>query len=84
MNKYLSCKESATGLNESSPVFYDENFDSNELAVSVHDASCTWSSYDEKEFDLVLEHINLRVPKGFMVAVIGEVKLQISYPFLIC
>lgn len=73
LNKYLSCKESDTGPNKSSPVFYDDKFDSKELAVAVRDASCTWSSYDEKEFDLVLEHVNLHVPKGFMVAIIGEV-----------
>lgn len=73
LNKYLSCKETDTGPSKSSPIFYDEKFDSKELAVAVHDASCTWSSYDEKEFDLVLERVNLCVPKGFMVVIIGEV-----------
>ncbi|XP_047963792.1 ABC transporter C family member 13 [Salvia hispanica] len=73
LNKYLSCKENDTRLNKSSPTFCDEKFDSKELAVSVDEASCIWSSYDEKEFNLVLENVNLRVPKGFMVAIIGEV-----------
>nr|QVT92351.1 ABC transporter [Salvia miltiorrhiza] len=73
LNKYLSCKETNTGMNKSSPIFYDEKFDSKELVVAVDDASCTWSSYNEKEFDLVLENVNLRVPKGFMVVIIGEV-----------
>lgn len=54
-------------------IFYDEMSDSKETAAVVHDASCTWSSYDEKEFELVLEHVNLYVPKGFMVVIIGEV-----------
>ena len=76
MNKYLSCKENDTRLNKSSPTFCDEKFDSKELAVSVDEASCIWSSYDEKEFNLVLENVNLRVPKGFMVAIIGEVNLR--------
>lgn len=50
-------------------------FDGKETAVAVHDASCTWSSYDENEFDLVLQHVNLCVPKGSMVAIIGEVNI---------
>ncbi|KAK4488885.1 hypothetical protein RD792_004675 [Penstemon davidsonii] len=69
LSKYLSCCETEV----SSPPFNDDQFDSKEAVVSVHDASCTWSSYNEKEFDSVLEHVNLFVPKGFMVAVIGEV-----------
>ncbi|KAL0319052.1 UNVERIFIED_CONTAM: ABC transporter C family member 13 [Sesamum angustifolium] len=73
LSKYLSCHESDIGHESSSPIFYDEKFDSKETAVSVHDASCTWSSYDEMGFELVLEHVNLVVPKGFMVAIIGEV-----------
>ncbi|KAG8379711.1 hypothetical protein BUALT_Bualt07G0117400 [Buddleja alternifolia] len=73
LSKYLSCYESDVGLDNSSSRCYDEKFDIEETAVAVHDASCTWSSYDEKEFDLVLEHVNLFVPKGSMVAVIGEV-----------
>ncbi|KAL0415431.1 UNVERIFIED_CONTAM: ABC transporter C family member 13, partial [Sesamum latifolium] len=73
LSKYLSCHESDIGHESSSPIFYDEKFDHKETAVSIHDASCTWSSYDEKGFDLVLEHVNLVVPKGFMVAIIGEV-----------
>ncbi|XP_011073322.1 ABC transporter C family member 13 [Sesamum indicum] len=73
LSKYLSCHESEFGLEHSSPIFYDEKFDSKDTAVSINDASCTWSSYDEKGFDLVLEHVNLVVPKGFMVAIIGEV-----------
>ncbi|KAL3835470.1 hypothetical protein ACJIZ3_010206 [Penstemon smallii] len=69
LSKYLSCCETEV----SSPPFKDDQFDSKEAVVSVHDASCTWSSYNEEEFDSVLEHVNLFVPKGFMVAVIGEV-----------
>ncbi|KAI3455227.1 hypothetical protein Pfo_011890 [Paulownia fortunei] len=73
LSKYLSCYESDIGPNNSSPIFYDEKCDFKDPAVAVHDASCTWSSYDEKEYDLVLEDVNLYVPKGFMVAIIGEV-----------
>ncbi|KAL8042899.1 hypothetical protein ABFX02_09G082600 [Erythranthe guttata] len=74
LNKYLSCYESDMGNgNNSSTIFYDENCDFKETDVFIHDASCTWSSYDEKEFDLVLEHVNLCVPKGSMIVIIGEV-----------
>ncbi|EYU21738.1 hypothetical protein MIMGU_mgv1a0212501mg, partial [Erythranthe guttata] len=74
LNKYLSCYESDMGNgNNSSTIFYDENCDFKETDVFIRDASCTWSSYDEKEFDLVLEHVNLCVPKGSMIVIIGEV-----------
>ncbi|KAL8456965.1 hypothetical protein ACS0TY_034986 [Phlomoides rotata] len=73
LDKYLSCHESDIGNNNSPPIFGDKKINFKEIAVAIHDASCTWSSYDEKEFDLVLEHIDLFVPKGLMVAIIGEV-----------
>ncbi|KAK6147863.1 hypothetical protein DH2020_018775 [Rehmannia glutinosa] len=73
LSKYLSSYESNIEPESSSPIVNNEKFDSEEPAVAVNDASCTWSSYDEKEYDLVLEDANLYVPKGFMVAIIGEV-----------
>ncbi|GFP93552.1 ABC transporter c family member 13 [Phtheirospermum japonicum] len=73
LSKYLSSYESDIEPDSSSSTVNDEKLDSKEPVVAVHDAFCTWSSYDEKEFDLVLEHVNLNVPKGSMVAIIGEV-----------
>ncbi|KAL3633123.1 ABC transporter C member 13 [Castilleja foliolosa] len=67
LSKYLSSYESDIEPHSSFLI------DSKEPVVAVRDAFCTWSSYDEKEFDLVLEHVNLYVPKGFMVVIIGEV-----------
>ncbi|PIN08442.1 Multidrug/pheromone exporter, ABC superfamily [Handroanthus impetiginosus] len=73
LSKYLSCYESDIGLDNSSPIHLQEKFGFKRTDVLVHDASCTWSSYDEKNYDLVLEHVNLIVPKGCTVAIIGEV-----------
>lgn len=44
------------------------------MAVTICDACCTWSSSDKKEFDLLLHKITLQVPKGCLVAVVGEVE----------
>jgi ATP-binding cassette subfamily C (CFTR/MRP) protein 10 len=44
------------------------------MAVIVDDASCTWSSSEEKQQNLVLNHVNLCLSKGSLVAIIGEVK----------
>lgn len=75
MSRYLSCYESEARLDISTTFDCDKHFNGKETAVAAHDASCTWSSNNEQEFDLVLENINLLVPKGSMVAVIGEVNI---------
>ncbi|CAN7081183.1 unnamed protein product [Brassica oleracea var. botrytis] len=51
----------------------DSSLISEELAVFVEDASCTWSSNVEEEHSLTIKHINLIIPKGSFVAIIGEV-----------
>ncbi|XP_073147479.1 ABC transporter C family member 13 isoform X2 [Henckelia pumila] len=71
LRRYLSCYEGEDRVETTFDC--DKHFNGKETAVAAHDASCTWSSNNEKEFDLVLEHVNLFVPKGSMVAVIGEV-----------
>lgn len=48
-----------------------------DAAVVIHDASCTWSSSDQKEIDLVVDPVNLLIPKGLLVAVVGEVELNL-------
>ncbi|XP_049393908.1 ABC transporter C family member 13 isoform X2 [Solanum stenotomum] len=75
--KYLSCFEQETSMEQPSncSVFSCSN-KQNELqdaAVVIHDASCTWSSSDQKEIDLVVDPVNLLIPKGLLVAVVGEV-----------
>ncbi|GER44073.1 ABC transporter C family member [Striga asiatica] len=73
LSKYLSSFENDIEHGSSSPNVVGDKFGSKEPAVAVRDASCAWSSCDEKEFNLVLECVNLYVQKGFMVAIIGEV-----------
>ncbi|KAK9149846.1 hypothetical protein Scep_008603 [Stephania cephalantha] len=44
-----------------------------ETAIAILDASCAWSyNYEEKQ-DLVLNRITIELPKGLLIAVIGEV-----------
>ncbi|KZV22614.1 ABC transporter C family member 13-like [Dorcoceras hygrometricum] len=73
LSRYLSSYESVDRFDISTTFDCDKHINGKETAVAAHDASCTWSSNKEKEFNLVLEHVNLVVPKGSMVAVIGEV-----------
>lgn len=51
---------------------YDSTF--KDMVVTMHDASCSWSSGDEKDRNLVLNQVNLHLTKGSLVAIIGEVK----------
>ncbi|WZY85088.1 hypothetical protein YC2023_031472 [Brassica napus] len=67
VGKFLRCLEH----NKDSST--DTGLISEDLAVFVEDASCTWSSNVEEEHNLTIKHVNLRVPKGSFVAVIGEV-----------
>ena len=57
------------------PIFSNDQSDllSNDMAVVMHDACCSWSSSNEDQ-NLVLNHVTLHLPKGRLVAVVGEVK----------
>lgn len=62
------------------------DFVSEDMAVVIHDACCAWSRSDEEVENLVLNHVTLGLPKGLLVAVIGEVRyppaaVQYSFPF---
>lgn len=57
----------------------DKQTELQDVAVVIRDASCTWSCRDQKEIDLVLDPVNLLIPKGLLVAVVGEVKLYCCY-----
>lgn len=67
MSKFLCC------LEHSKDSSIDSVLTSEDLAVFVEDASCTWSSNIEEDYNLTIKHVSLRVPKGSFVAVIGEV-----------
>lgn len=81
--KYLSCFERETNMEQPSncSVFSssDKQTELQDVAVVIRDASCTWSCRDQKEIDLVLDPVNLLIPKGLLVAVVGEVKLYCCY-----
>ncbi|CAK9157465.1 unnamed protein product [Ilex paraguariensis] len=79
LTKFLSCSEhdpqlKQTGVSSSSSC---SNTNSDivfeDMAVVICDACCAWSSSDEDEGVLVLDHLTLAIPKGSLVAVIGEV-----------
>lgn len=48
-------------------------FSSDSMAVVMHDACCNWSSCSAQQPSPVIDHITLALPKGSLVAVIGEV-----------
>lgn len=47
---------------------------SDSMAVAMYDASCNWSSSNTQQLSPVIDHITLAIPKGSLVAVIGEVR----------
>ncbi|KAL6144938.1 hypothetical protein ACLB2K_055628 [Fragaria x ananassa] len=78
LSRFLSCSERKSKLektSDSSPHFSNDlsEFTFEDMAVVFDDSSCSWSSSDEKELNLVLNHVTLGIPKGSFIAVIGEV-----------
>ncbi|XP_027169805.1 ABC transporter C family member 13 isoform X1 [Coffea eugenioides] len=67
LSKYLSSSECELGM-EKKGYPSPEN-----MAVIICDACSTWSSSDEKDLSLILDNVTLQIPKGYLVAVIGEV-----------
>ncbi|XP_023634190.1 ABC transporter C family member 13 isoform X2 [Capsella rubella] len=67
VSKFLCCLEHKKDSS------IDSGLASEDLAVFVEDASCTWSSNIEEDYNLTIKNVSLRVPKGSFVAVIGEV-----------
>lgn len=79
LSRFLSCSEHKNELERTSES-YSSSFStdqsdptSEDIAVVICDASCAWSSNDQEEPKLVLNHVTLGLPKGSLVAVIGEV-----------
>ncbi|KAI3512724.1 hypothetical protein L1887_20043 [Cichorium endivia] len=74
LSKFLSCSEheSHNGQKDNSSSscsnFTDENMD-----IVMKDVCSSWSSNDSEVKELILNHVNLDIPKGSLVAVIGEV-----------
>ncbi|XP_058004711.1 ABC transporter C family member 13 isoform X3 [Hevea brasiliensis] len=78
LSRFLCCSEYRHELEqraESPSVLknYQSDIISEDMAVIMHDACCAWSSSDEQQQNLVLNHVTLSVPKGSFIAIIGEV-----------
>ncbi|CAL5444219.1 unnamed protein product [Camellia sinensis] len=74
LSRFLSCSENEPDLGQtgkSPPSSCSE--DQSDMAIVIRDACCTWSTNDEQERDMILHHVTLHLPKGSLVAVIGEV-----------
>lgn len=89
LSRFLSCSEhkcevelmadsSSPGLsNEQSAAIFKD------MSIVIHDACCAWSCSNEKEWNMVLNHVTLELPKGSFVAVIGEVRRSLSFSIFI-
>nr|AIU41639.1 ABC transporter family protein [Hevea brasiliensis] len=78
LSRFLCCSEYRHELEqraESPSVLknYQSDIISEDMAIIMHDACCAWSSSDEQQQNLVLNHVTLSVPKGSFIAIIGEV-----------
>lgn len=78
LSRFLCCSEykrESEKKVESPMLFPKDNSEyiSEDIAFLMHDACCTWSSSDEEKRNMVLNNINLSLPKGLLIAVIGEV-----------
>lgn len=74
LSRFLSCtehehKSGETGVSSSSSSSWEQS----SMAVFVNDAYASWSSSDDLDNGLILKHITVQIPKGSLVAVIGEV-----------
>lgn len=82
----MSCPESNLRLGQQSDELFHENnslpiynieghngTDLRLMAVIFQDAECVWSSSNQEAQNVVLNCVNLHIPRGYLVAVIGEV-----------
>lgn len=49
------------------------------MAVVINDANCVWTNMKSANKAIVLKHINLEIPCGFLIAIVGEVCLYCCY-----
>ncbi|OMO85696.1 hypothetical protein CCACVL1_10040 [Corchorus capsularis] len=77
LSRFLCCLEKESEMEQTvkfPPLFLHDQSDlvSKDMALVIHEACCAWSSSKEDP-NLVLDHITLNIPKGLLVAIIGEV-----------
>ncbi|KAH9667477.1 multidrug resistance-associated protein 11 [Citrus sinensis] len=78
LTRFLGCSEYKHELEQAanSPSYISNglsNFNSKDMAVIMQDATCSWYCNNEEEQNVVLNQVSLCLPKGSLVAVIGEV-----------
>ncbi|XP_050286789.1 ABC transporter C family member 13 isoform X1 [Quercus robur] len=79
LSRFLSCSEHKCEVelmaDSSSPDLSNEQSAAifKDMSIAIHDACCAWSCSNEKEWNMVLNHVTLELPKGSFVAVIGEI-----------
>ncbi|XP_050232753.1 ABC transporter C family member 13 isoform X2 [Mercurialis annua] len=76
LSRFLCCSEFKHELEKKVHSFYPNyqpDFVSDDAAVIMRDACCTWSSSDDETQNLVLKNVTFTVPKGSFIAIIGEV-----------
>ncbi|PWA36498.1 ABC transporter C family member 13 [Artemisia annua] len=79
LSKFLSCVEHEPRHGEtqnSRSSSYPRTFfnsSGEEMDIIMKDATCAWSSSDQEVKVPILDRVNLAIPKGSLVAVIGEV-----------
>lgn len=70
LSRFLSCSEHRRKVGEniscSSSSLSVQPDSLHDLAVSIQDACCSWSSSDEKALNMVLNHVTLSLSKGFL------------------
>lgn len=86
LTRFLGCSEYKHELEQAanSPSSISNglsNFNSKDMAVIMQDATCSWYCNNEEEQNVVLNQVSLCLPKGSLVAVIGEVSLPGKFLF---
>ncbi|XP_048129679.1 ABC transporter C family member 13 isoform X2 [Rhodamnia argentea] len=78
LSRFLSCPEHqyeqcAVGSSSLVSGGTKSHFSSDRVAVVMYDACYNWSSSNMQQLSPVIDHVSLAIPKGSLVAVIGEV-----------
>ncbi|XP_019052127.1 PREDICTED: ABC transporter C family member 13 isoform X2 [Nelumbo nucifera] len=79
LSRFLACSEHSSEFVETANISLaslskdQDGCVSQHMAIIIREACCAWSNSNLEGKNLVLNHITLDIPKGFLVAVIGEV-----------
>ncbi|XP_060667308.1 ABC transporter C family member 13 isoform X2 [Ziziphus jujuba] len=73
LSRFLSCSDCKSKLEKTQNSSSQSEFSFEDMAVVFHDACCSWSTSDIDEQIPLLNHVDLSLPRGSFIAVIGEV-----------